>query len=88
MGVDLSDLAPEAVEDPETLAQGVEDLVLALRECPLPVVVRVHGRAVGAGFLMCLGADLVIASEDAAFSLPEADLGIPVAGFAATLLPN
>ncbi|MFC6766494.1 enoyl-CoA hydratase/isomerase family protein [Natrinema soli] len=88
MGADLADLAPDALEDPATLARGVEDLVLSLRECPLPVVARVHGRAIGAGFLACLGADLVIASEDAIFSVPEADLGIPIVGFAATLLPR
>lgn len=88
MGADLADLDPDALEDPAILARGVEDLVLSLRECPLPVVARVHGRAIGAGFLVCLGADLVVASEDAIFSVPEADLGIPIAGFAVPLLPR
>ncbi|WP_323173369.1 enoyl-CoA hydratase/isomerase family protein [Natrialba sp. PRR66] len=88
VGADLADLAPNALEDPAALARGVEDLVLSLRKCPLPVVARVHGCAVSVGFLACLGADLVIASEDAIFSVPEADLGIPIAGFAAPLLPR
>lgn len=88
MGADVSDLDPERLDDPGRLARVVEDLVVALRECPLPVVARVHGRAIGAGFLACLGADFVVASEDARFSVPEVDLGIPIAGFAATLLPQ
>lgn len=88
LGADIADLAPEELSDPTRLAVQVQDLVIALRECPLPVVAGVQGRAYGAGFLLCLGSDLVVASENATFAIPEADLGIPVAGFTTTLLPR
>jgi enoyl-CoA hydratase/carnithine racemase len=88
LGADLADLDPESFADPAELAIPLQDLVGALRACPLPVVAGVQGRAYGAGFLLCLGADFVVASDEATFGLPEVDLGIPVAGFATTLLPR
>mgnify|MGYP006270395927 FL=1 len=88
MGADISDLDPETVSDPAKLAEQVQALVASLRDCPLPVVAVVQGRAYGAGFLICLGADLVVASNDATFAIPEANLGIPVAGYTTTLLPR
>ncbi len=88
LGTDVAELDPETLGDPADLARGVQDLVAALRHCPLPVVARVQGRAIGAGFHLCLGADLVVAATDATFQLPEVDLGIPVAGFVSTLLPR
>lgn len=88
MGSDLGDLGGDAVDDPEALATSMKRLVLSVRECPLPVVAAVQGRALGTGFLLCLGADAVVAAEDATLALPEANLGIPVAGFASVLLPG
>lgn len=46
-----------------------------------PVVARVHGYALGGGFELALACDLILASEDAVFGLPEVRLGlIPGAG--------
>lgn len=46
-----------------------------------PVVARVHGYALGGGFELVLACDIVIASEEAVFGLPEVQLGlIPGAG--------
>lgn len=53
-------------------------LFLSLRK---PVVVAIHGYAIGAGIEMSLCCDIRIASDDARFSLPEVTLGmIPAAG--------
>ena len=41
-----------------------------------PVIAAVNGMAVGGGFELALAADLIIASENAAFFVPEATLGI------------
>jgi len=47
----------------------------------IPVIAAVNGFAFGGGMELCLFADLVIASENAKFALPEASLGA-VAGLA------
>jgi crotonobetainyl-CoA hydratase len=49
---------------------------IALRETlNLPVVARVNGFALGGGFEMVLGCDIVVACEEASFGLPEALVG-------------
>jgi enoyl-CoA hydratase/carnithine racemase len=49
----------------------------ALVDFPKPVVAAVNGVASGGGFMIAALADVVIASENAAFALPEIDLGSP-----------
>ncbi len=47
----------------------------------VPVIARVNGLALGGGFEMVLGCDIVIASETATFALPEAKVGrVPLDG--------
>ncbi|MFJ1551343.1 enoyl-CoA-hydratase DpgD [Streptomyces sp. NPDC088246] len=41
-----------------------------------PVVAKVRGYALGGGFELALACDIVVASEDASFALPEAALGL------------
>ncbi|MDH4125756.1 MAG: enoyl-CoA hydratase-related protein [Gammaproteobacteria bacterium] len=55
---------------------------LALRKSlHVPVIARVNGLAVGGGFELVLGCDIVIAAEHASFGLPEARVGrMPVDG--------
>lgn len=49
---------------------------IALRETlDIPVIARVNGFALGGGFEMVLGCDIVIACEDATFGLPEPLVG-------------
>ncbi|MFG2984866.1 enoyl-CoA-hydratase DpgD [Streptomyces sp. NPDC048258] len=45
-------------------------------ELAKPVVAGVRGYALGGGFELALACDIVIASEDASFALPEAKLGL------------
>ena len=42
-------------------------------------VVRLHGHVVGGGVVLASACDLRVAAEDARFSIPEVDLGIPLA---------
>lgn len=66
----------------------MQRLVDAVRACPLPVVSRVDGQAFGAGFMLCMASDVVLATEDATFGLQEVNLGMPVEGYVTTLLPR
>ena len=46
-----------------------------------PIVARVQGYALGGGFELALACDIIVASDDATFALPEARLGlVPGAG--------
>jgi enoyl-CoA hydratase len=47
----------------------------AVYECAVPVVAAVHGFCLGGGVGLAGNADLVVASEDASFGLPEVDRG-------------
>ncbi len=55
---------------------------IALRETlNIPVIARVNGFALGGGFEMVLGCDIVVACEAASFGLPEALVGrLPLDG--------
>ena len=55
---------------------------IALRNSlKVPVIARVNGFALGGGFEMVLGADIVIACEEASFGLTEAKVGrLPLDG--------
>ena len=53
-----------------------------------PSVAAVQGWAVGAGLELALNCDVVFASEDARFALPEAQLGLPGTGGIHALLPR
>ena len=43
----------------------------AVRSCEVPVVTAVHSFVIGAGIGLCGASDVVVAAEDAYFSLPE-----------------
>jgi enoyl-CoA hydratase len=47
----------------------------AVYECAVPVIAAVHGFCLGGGVGLAGSADVVIASDDATFGLPEADRG-------------
>jgi enoyl-CoA hydratase len=55
----------------------------AIRECAKPVICAVNGAALGAGFGLMAACDIMLASEDAVFGMPEIDVGL--AGGAAML---
>ncbi|MHB8450071.1 MAG: enoyl-CoA hydratase/isomerase family protein, partial [Mycobacteriales bacterium] len=76
-GADLVAMAPGATGlELHASRGGLREVVLAMREAPVPVVVRVQGLCLAGGVGLMLGADLVVASDSAVFGLPEVDLGL------------
>jgi enoyl-CoA hydratase/carnithine racemase len=51
----------------------------ALEEMRALSIAAIHGWCVGGGLVLAAACDLRIAAEDARFSIPEVDLGIPLA---------
>ena len=47
----------------------------AVHRNPLPVIAAVHGFVLGGGIGICGAADIVVASDDATFGVPEVDRG-------------
>ena len=61
----------------------------AVYDCPVPVIAAVHGFCVGGGIGLVGNADIVIASDDAYFGLPEVDRGaLGAATHLARLVPQ
>ena len=54
----------------------VNELARALRACAKPVLAAVEGHAAGAGFSIALGCDLLVAAEDATFTLSYVKVGV------------
>lgn len=52
----------------------------AISDCTKPVICAVNGPAIGAGFVTMLYSDIMIASEDAWFTMPEIDVGLAGGG--------
>ncbi len=73
-GVDIKEMQahPERIVE---LNRGNYLTFRAVRACAVPVVSAVHGFVIGGGIGICGASDVVIASEDAYFSLPEVDRG-------------
>jgi len=61
----------------------------AVYDCPVPVIAAVNGFCVGGGIGLAGNADIVVASDDAFFGLPEVDRGaLGAATHLARLVPQ
>lgn len=65
----------------------VQGVAMAIVKHPKLVLAAVHGWTVGAGFEWMMDADVVVASGDARFKLPEAAIGVFVTGGLVATLP-
>jgi methylglutaconyl-CoA hydratase len=87
-GGDLGDMQRLGAADFETnleAARQMGAMFRAIRLCPVPVVARVQGPALGGGVGLCCSCDIVVASADARFTFSEVRLGL-VAGVIAPLV--
>ncbi|MCB9683178.1 MAG: enoyl-CoA hydratase family protein [Alphaproteobacteria bacterium] len=61
----------------------------AVYECEVPVIAAVHGYCLGGGIGLVGNADIIVASDDATFGLPEVDQGaLGAATHLARLVPQ
>ena len=54
----------------------VREVFYAIIQCSKPVIAAVNGPALGAGFAVALCCDLIVASDEAIFGMPEVDVGL------------
>lgn len=74
-GRDLSEIQSSPITVEELVAPIIR-LATAFQNCAIPTVAFVSGKAVGLGVSVACWSDIVVASERATFSLPEAKVGI------------
>ena len=75
-GVDIKEIQAQAGHAALIGAnRGCYAAFAAVYECAVPVIAAVHGHCLGGGIGLVGNADIIIASEDASFGLPEVDRG-------------
>ena len=74
-GKDLKEFLGATLEDDPRQAWIVRRTFEAIRHCPVPVIAKVNGPALGAGCVIAAVADIRVASDRATFGLPEINVG-------------
>jgi len=84
-GQDLKEMARLAAG--ESVESGFPDLLDALERFDKPLMAAVNGLGIGIGFTMLPHCDLVLASTEARFRVPFAELGVPPEAASSYLFP-
>ena len=88
-GVDIKELQDAGHDALVGVNRGCYAAFAAVYECEVPVIAAVHGFCLGGGIGIAGNADIVIASADATFGLPEVDRGaLGAATHLARLVPQ
>ncbi|WP_326553231.1 enoyl-CoA hydratase family protein [Micromonospora sp. NBC_01813] len=75
-GVDIKEIQADPGHDKLIGAnRGCFAAFAAVYDCPVPVIAAVQGFCLGGGIGLAGNADIIVASEDATFGLPEVDRG-------------
>lgn len=77
-----------SVADNERDAAAMAEMFAAIDTCPVPVIARVQGAALGGGMGLCAVADVALATADATFGFTETKLGIIPAVISPFVLAN
>ncbi|MBV9412246.1 MAG: enoyl-CoA hydratase family protein [Acidimicrobiia bacterium] len=89
-GVDIKEM--QATDGFDALVganRGCYAAFAAVYECAVPVIAAVHGFCLGGGIGLVGNADIIVASDDATFGLPEVDRGaLGAATHLARLVPQ
>ena len=76
-GIDYAGFVKMTKEEAGHFAEVGYNLLKHIENLPVPVIAAVKGQTRGAGLGLALAADIRIASQDALFSFPEAQFGVP-----------
>ncbi len=74
-GVDIKELQNAGPDALIGVNRGCYAAFAAVYDCEVPVIAAVHGFCLGGGIGLVGNADIIIASDDATFGLPEVDRG-------------
>lgn len=85
-GNDLADFLAAMPNDRSEIP--VWRFLRTLASCETPIVAAVHGNCVGIGTTMLLHCDLVVAADNARFSMPFVDLGLVPEAASSLLFPQ
>jgi methylglutaconyl-CoA hydratase len=75
-------------EENQRDAQAVSSLLRSVEDCPLPVVGRIHGAALGGGAGLAAACDIAVAEDGTQFGFPEVRLGLVPAVISTYVLPR
>ncbi|WP_158888088.1 enoyl-CoA hydratase/isomerase family protein [Amycolatopsis anabasis] len=70
------------------VAERMQRVATAMRDCRTPIITQVRGYAIGGGAEIALSGDIVVASNDAVFQFTEAAVGRVVTNGFTNLLPR
>jgi len=88
-GVDIKEIQRGGMEALIGANRGCYAAFKAVYECEVPVIAAVQGFCLGGGIGLVGNADIIVASEDATFGLPEVDRGaLGAATHLARLVPQ
>ena len=85
-GADIVEMATLDVARGRAFISGLHGAMAAIRACPVPVIARCEGWALGGGMEIAAACDLRVAQTGARFGMPEVRMGIPSV-IEAALLP-
>ena len=88
-GVDIKEIQAKGDEALVGVNRGCAAAFAAVYDCEVPVIAAVHGFCLGGGIGLVGNADIIVASDDATFGLPEVDRGaLGAATHLARLVPQ
>lgn len=85
-GRDLGMLETTDPSAPASRLEPINRLARGFRNCPIPIIALVQGKAAGLGVSLVCWSDIAIATEDATFAIPEARAGIAPSVTAVSLI--